>query len=118
MKRALVYGRYHLSWIAWSVCVERGLPPPMLWYVVSVSEWARLVLAFLGRLLLFTLPYFKVTKDGWGAHFLTLHVGIVTGPYECAYCGNATTQGPNLERGEKAHCWRCIGKMHDEREKL
>lgn len=98
--RSLVYGRYSLGGTLWSArgFGRKGSPP---------RTGLRLALVFLGHLLLYVLPGVAYKPaNGWCVHFLTLHLGVVTGPYTCAYCGRATTNGPNLTCGRAAYCWR------------
>lgn len=88
-------------------------------YYFSRDASHRLGRAVLFGLLLWLwwcLPYFKRDETGEGYRLLAFYVNVVRGPYVCAHCGRATTNGPDLNDGAPATCSRkaCFFKTYGE----
>lgn len=85
--------------------IDLGFPPS--WWPV----WWRVAAHFL-------FPVCQAAGYKLRLEWLGFFVSRITGPYDCAYCGAKTTNGPDLARGIKACCgrWSCCEKSWDETE--
>lgn len=63
------------------------------------------------RWLRWCLPWRTADTNGERYRAFGFYLNVIRGPYACVFCGKATAQGADLQRGEPAHCSRCVGEL-------